>query len=360
VWHLFRACYHTQGDFFREAGITNYRNFNPDSTSFNSSGWGTFMKHLITQPDREDTLTRMGHLLLNKICLLASKVKPVAVEAPLTGARPAPVTINLKDVSGKIVRIQLGNKIFEAHEVSEAKGANSLVARAVAKIEASASAQLGSYAEEFSETLKRLHTQHKSTVRELKARADRDLPTLDIPSDLLATGIQVSGRAGYYDVFLPIRLHYKYLATPWHVWELDKEYQCVQHAKLWLILNREFYYNGAFLRDKYFKDTVQLWHSGADEVLCLGSYGDNMRRIDKLEDTLKVRDDIQRLLQIINTDSMQTENLRGKQRELENKIEGASWADFDDMPGDLTQDMDFSEVASLKSSKGEGGVIWTT
>ena len=357
---LFRKCFSSHGDFFRIVGIRNFRPYKPDDRGFASaanSGWQTFMNRLVLEADRDETLNTIAYVFINKIRLLTKKINPVVVTEQITTPRPIPITVSLTDLPEKPLRLQIGNKLFGIHEVTEMTAENALVQSAITDIESRAIAQLEGHTTDYAENLVLMKQQYTSEVRKLKDQVKNNLPALAIPDSLLAQHVQYLPYGSQYELFIPILVHYKYVTTPWHIWELKKEWQHKQNAILQVrvTINKDTYLVGhLYVCDKDFQDTVPLWHVMDRNELCLGTYEPKMKQ---LSDIIQIRNDMQRMLEKINTDSMSKRNLCDKQNELRELIETVSFKEFDDLE-DGRKDMDLSGIAVLKMKKEDGDGVW--
>jgi hypothetical protein len=94
------------------------------------------------------------------------------------------------------------------------------------------------------------------------------------------------------------------------------------------------------LFDKKMEDTLALWHSSSG--ICWGSYNP---KITRLEDIVKLRDDVQQLLTTINVRSIGARNLHDKQSKLYTIVRQTA------PQSPELHDTDFSEVADLIDEK---------
>ena len=353
---LLKKCFVTQGDFYREVGITNFKTFQPDwqyFTSTSSEGWRSCINKIVADARREDVLRRIGQLIANKIGLFTQKVMPVTIATTTSDAGPGAATVNLTDITGKNLKLLVGNKLFVAHDMSECVGDSALVDTAKGELEANANAQVKGFESEFSNGLALISKQYEKQIKDLKDIMKTQLPAMDIPTELLREHIQVTAQDEEYRIYIPIHLHYKYITTDRQMWKLKKEWQYKQDGLLMLAVNTTWNLRWSWLYDKDFRDNISIFHSSGND-LCLGTY---QMKIKSLEDVPRIRDDIAVMLEKIYTRSIGADNLNDKMRELYEELGHAERIWFDDIEDD---DKDYGKIATRMSAKDTGGAIWST
>lgn len=358
---LMRKCFATHGDFFREVGISNFRTFQPDWSYFKaaqSSGWQKFVARLIADENREEILRRIGNIVLVKLSLLTNQVKSVTTSGKLSKAVREPVTVKLVDMAGKQVEIKIGNQIFKAYELEEDAKKTALLDQAKTDLQDKATAQVVGFQSEFSNNLGIVSKQYEKEIADMKAKMASQVPALNISEDLRRQGVVVTSPGNEYQIFIPIKLHYKQIVTNYNIWDLKPSFQLKQDGYLMVAADTKFNYRWTNIYDKKFNDRLVLWHV-AGSHLCLGSYTVKMKQ---LSDIVRVRDEVAEMLTKINTASLGERNLptssANKQRQIRNTMRGENYRTFK-VGGREISDYDFNEVANYAGPK-TGGKTWST
>lgn len=361
---LLKRCFASHGDFFREVGVPNFRTFQPDWQYFesqSSNGWRKFMSRLVTEDDREETLKRAANVLLNKLGLLTHKAKGITIDRDLK-EQSMPVDVNINDLTDKSMELRVGNKIFTVSKIEEAAKDTTLIDRAVKNLGAKAEGVVKQYGDEYANSLKLVRSQYEEELKKMGDQLKMKMPMLRLPQTLLQAGIMVNAEDGRYVFYIPIHLHYQYISSQRHTWTLKKQYQLEQDGYLIIAVDSEFNLCSSKLRDTHFQDTLELWHSPGGGV-CWGSYKFSMKKVD---DLIRIKDEVSRLFSTINLKSPSRRNIGSKQGKSIDKARND--AKFIKFP-DGKEDLDLSSIATLqegdvvenkkKKTKG-GGRIWTS
>ena len=207
-----------------------------------------------------------------------------------------------------------------------------------------------------------MSTQYNTEIKKLKDQIKNNLPALDISKPLLDRGVRVvSPSKSEYQIYIPIHLHYKHIVTEYSVWTLKKDYQRVQDGYLLIAVDMNFNFRWGWIYDTHFQNTVELFHALGDGDLCLGSYQVKMTR---LEDIVRVRDEIQKMYETINTESISTANIHTTAMDtLAHEARNAPFEDFDivyEGEKHTMEDADFSKVATDRKDKETKGKVWET
>ena len=357
--NLMRKCFASHGDFFREVGVSNFRTFQPDWSYFKSAqsgGWKKFVARLVADENREEILKRIGNIVLMKLSLLTNQVKPIIASGKLTKNMKVPATIELVDMTGKQVEIKIGDQIFKAYEIEEDAKKTALLDNAKTNIVDKANAQIAGFQSEFSNNLGMVSKQYDKEIADMKHRMASQIPALPIPDDLKRQGVVISSPGNEYQIFIPIKLHYKQIVTHYNVWNLKKDFQLKQNGFLMVATDAKFNYRWTNIYDKDFRDRLVLWHV-AGTHLCLGSYTLKMKQ---LSDIIRVRNEVVEMLTKINTQSLGERNLpqSGKQRQIRNIMSRGTYMTFK-IDGRERTDYDFKAVADHVGAKGKG-TTWST
>jgi len=366
TYSLLKRCFSTHGDFFREAGISNFRTFQPDWAYFKSSssnGWNKFMNRLVASEDRDDVLHKIANLISNKLSLLTENMPRVVHKTNVKNPKQETKKVKLVDLSGKTLELRVGDKFYQLRDVKENAKANTLIKNTIDEVVNKANDQITSFEAEFSDNLTLMSNQYEKELKELKHKLQSQLPALQVSEDLLEQGVVVSSPGNEYRIYAPIHLHYKYVATRFHVWDLKKEFQREQDGYLMVAVDGAWNYKWSWIYDKHFsRDGVEMFHCMGHD-LCLGSY---KMSVHCLHDILKVSKDIAKMYETINVESMSVENLHtdsmcelfdvledGPHKEYEVEIEGKK---------QKVTDWNYNAVATLKIDKTteDGGRIWST
>jgi len=357
--NLLKVCFSTHGDFFREVGVSNYRTFQPDWSYFrasSSNGWNKFMNRLVVSEDREDILRRVGEIIANKLSLLTNNVPKATITADIKKPLVFAKNIQLTDLAGKKLELRVGDKIYVATEVKVDAKANTLIKSTVDDIVTKANTTVSGFEEEFSANLTMITKQYDAKLKALNEKLKTQLPALPISYELLREGVIVSSPGNEYQLYAPLHLHYKYVATPYLLWELKQKYCREQDGYLAIAVDGKWNYRWSWIYDSKFQDNVELFHAMGD-TLCLGSYKVSITCID---DILKVAKDVAKVYEIINTNSMSVVNIHtDAMSELDYTIRHAPRKKFEMPDKGRIEDRDLTHVASLKTNK-QGGTIWST
>lgn len=349
---LCRKCWPTHGDFFREVGIHNFGTFQPDAGYFRTgnSGWRSFIVRLLSEDNREDTLRNIGVVIGRKLSLFVGKLPEVIVDGQDVMRMPQAV-VQLADIKGETVDIRIGSRLYRASAIEENMTDTKLINRVKGDLEDSANLQVSGFESEYASNLSLMDKQCRSEVNKMKRQLSNRLPALAISDHLLRQGIIVTSPGNEYRIYIPIKLHYKQIATNSYIWRLKRGYQLRQQGYLMIALGAKFTYRWSWIYDMEFEDTVQLFHTAGD-TLCLGSYE---VKANTLDDMPGIRDDIANMLVRINTTSMMINNLSGTMMEVYEIIETNHRADFK-LKGEEVYDLDLSDVAVLIKDKEDS--IW--
>jgi len=354
--NLLKKCFITQGDFYREVGIPNFKTFQPDWHYFaatSSEGWQSCIGKIVADVHRDDVLRRIGQIIANKIGLFTQKITPIAISTTTTDAGPGATAVNLTDVTGKNLKLLIGNKVFVAHSVDESAMDSALIDTAKGELEANATAQIKGFETEFSNNLVLMTKQYEKQIKEMKDKMKSQLPAMTIPDELLREHIQVTVNDHEYKIYIPIHLQFKYLTTSRQVWELKKKWQLQQDGYLMLAIDNAWHLRWTWLYDKKFKDKICMWHTDGKD-LCLGTYEPKLK---SLSDVPRIRDDIAMLFETIYTGSIGSTNITTLMNELYGAINDAPREWFEEIED---EDRDFSTVANRTEAKDAGGAIWST
>lgn len=340
---MLRHLFGTQGDLYRALGMRNYKTLQPDWNYFNSAseGWQRFATRLAADSDREDTLKRMAHLVGNRLRLFTKAVPPVTYEVALADDA-APIPIPVGDLSPTHMEIRIGRKIYTATMVEDDR--TTLVDSATAEIKTKTEGRINALQSEYAKGLEILKNQYEAKLASMAEKHSRMMEALAIPESLLREGVLYAANTAErsHIFYIPIVLQPKYVqGTNSSVrWKLNPAYVTKQTGYFCLVLDPKLNVKHAFIRDKKFHDTIGQWHCLSGSV-CWGSYSP---RVTRVTDIIKVRDDVQTMMQTINLRSIGNHKLTAKQRRLLDKIQEGRGRIREE--GLQTSDYDLSTVAT--------------
>jgi hypothetical protein len=340
-----RSIFASQGDLYREVGVRNFRAFQPDWVYFNSSsnGWVKFVNKLATEENRDELLQRIAQVVAAKIKLMVKRVPPASYVLDITTPGPAEVPVSFVDLTGSSLDIRIGNKILRCTKIVEDAEGSELIDSTIGEIKAQAETKLDSYQSECAHNLELMKKQYEKQIADLNTRYSSSVVALTLPMKVLQADVQYNANhpSKKHEFWIPIQLEYKYISTGNNRWELMKKYQLKQNGYLFIQTDTSLNVCYGFIYDEKRADTIQLWHSSGG--ICWGSY---VPKITKLEDLLKIRDDVQQLLTTINVRSVAPRNLSGNQAKLNEVIRNPG---FDVVNG--IEDYDYSSVATVVDKK---------
>jgi hypothetical protein len=348
---LLRSCYACQGDLYREVGVRNFRTFQPDWTYFNSSssGWSKFVNKVSTEEDRDEILQRIAQAIGAKIKMLVKRASPVSYILDIQTPGPAEVPVRFEDLAGRTLDIRVGNKLFRCTKVIENATGSKLVESTLAELKEQAAAKLGSYQVECAHNIELMKKQYEKQINDLNVKFEKSVIAPAIPQKLLLEGIMYAPDHDHkrHSFYVPIKLEYKYMAMHKARWELKKKYQLSQEGYLYIQTDSQLNVVYGMIYDNKLGDTIQLWHNSGG--VCWGSY---TPKLTKVEDLIKLRDDVATMLGTINLSSVGARNLRGNQQELYTYTRGSGSGNLPLLKE--LESLDYSEVANLVGDKRKG------
>jgi hypothetical protein len=359
---LLRSCYACQGDLYREVGVRNFRTFQPDWTYFNSSssGWSKFVNKVSTEENRDEILQRIAQAIGAKIKMLVKRASPVSYSLDITTPGPAEVPVSLDDLAGHTLDIRVGNKILRCTKIVEDATGSKLVDSTLAELKTQAAAKLESYQVECAHNIELMKKQYEKQITDLNTKFEKSVIAPAIPQKLLLEGVMYAPDHDHkrHSFYIPITLEYKFMARHKARWELKKKYQMKQEGYLYVQTDSQLNVVYGMIYDKKLQDTMQLWHSSGG--VCWGSYTPKMT---KVEDLVKLRDEVALMLETINLSSVGARNLQGHQSELYNYCRGSHSSSLPFIKE--LESEDFSEVAKLVGDKRTGkesgkDELWST
>ena len=366
VRDLMRQCFDSQGAFYREVGISNYRSFQPDWTYFNrdSAGWVRFLRVIETSEDRDAILKRIAVLVSNRIKLLVTPSKKVSVVDSLEQPVQSTAQLELVDLTGKTIQFKVGTKVYQAIQVEEMASETAMLTNAKREIQTAANTQVKSFEAEYGNNLVMMQKQYEKDMATMKSQMEKMIPCPQIDIWMAQHGVIFTVENTYYRFFIPFKLNIKYVATYYRVWELKEEWQ-IDNKKCMLevVVDKNLKFRRCRILSDKFEDTVSQFHY-AGGTLCFGSFQFSMKTI---HDIIKIRDELQVMYQTINMESLGSHNMRDRTKEsklndylCDAPTERFKWKDPETGETETVDDYDYDDIAKIVKTKEEGGTIWTT
>ena len=351
---LLRTLFGCQREFYKTVGTEAYSDYSPESRYFKSTsseGWRSYLIHLIGQEDRAKQLQHINDVIARRIALVAKPADPVGVDIDLSNTS---VAERLGEITiPETFDMRFGNKIFTVTGVKEDKKQTALLDKALLEVHTEADTQVGNLQQEYATNLERVVRDYDTENETLREQLEHVLPAQHIGWDLLREGVVIDSSDNEHRIFIPMKVTIKEIVSEsdGRRWELLPEYVEKFDTYLMVAVDNEFHVRWTHLYDRKFKDTIPLWHYSSGQI-CLGSVEPKMMQ---LWDIMAVRDDMQKMLEKINLDSIGKHNISNSPIQCD--IKHAIHKYNDEMM--LYRDDDIDEKPTISVAKEVGETAWT-
>lgn len=352
---LLRNLFGEQREYFKAMNIEPYGSFSPDSryfTATSSNGWRKYLTQLIGADDRHKQLQRINQVVTRRLCLMAKKIPPAVTQVTLGEGTVSAVPVEIE--SPATMDIRIGNKIYSVTEVKEDNRNTALLDKAIGSVQDEALSRVKELENEFKYNISSVSRQYDTEIAKLKVQVRDTIPAASLGRDALRNGLIVDVWNREYRIYVPISLHYKYVTMNEgkEIWKLYKKYQVRVDGYLMVATDRELRVKHTYIFDRQFNSRLPLFHVSGSS-LCLGTYEPKMTCFS---DAFRIRDELAKVLEKINLDSLGMENidLYEDAKEIHRAIREylAEWEDY--------YDGETEDEPTLSIGTREGDKVWST